>query len=110
MILSAGAKGLIICAFCTFLCFLVIQTALGQTWPARVRDGANKDLMVMTLGDVSTPIADGIFDPAKDELRLKEGTILKNYFHDTLGIKYFHAIEQTNPQRSVQSAVCFSSW
>ncbi|HEU5130809.1 MAG TPA: alpha-galactosidase, partial [Pyrinomonadaceae bacterium] len=72
---------------------------MGQTWPhpipVRVRDGANKDLMVMTLGDVSTSIADGVFDPAKDELRLKNGTILKNYFRDTLKIKYFHPIDKT---------------
>ena len=49
----------------------------------------------MTLGDVSTPIADGIFDPAKDELRLKDGTTLKNYFRDTLKIKYFQPIDKT---------------
>ena len=65
---------------CLFLllCLFVAHTALGQTWPARVHDGANKDLMVMTLGDVSPSIADGVFDPAKDELRLKDGTVLKN--------------------------------
>src|ERR1044072_3353309 len=78
-----------------FLCFFVAQIALGQTWPARVRDGVNKDLMVMTLGDVSTPIADGIFDPVKDELRLKDGTVLKNYFRDTLKIKYLHPLDKT---------------
>jgi hypothetical protein len=63
--------------------------------PARIRDGVNKDLMVMTLGDVSTPIADGIFDPAQDELRLKDGTSLKNYFRDTLQIKYLQPIDKT---------------
>jgi len=78
-----------------FLCLFVAQTVCAQTWPARVHDGANKDLMVMTLGDVSTPIADGAFDPAKDELRLKEGATLKNYFRDTLKIKYFQPIDKT---------------
>jgi len=72
---------------------------VAQTWPhpipARVRDGANKDLMVMTLGHVSPAIADGTFDPAKDELRLKDGTVLKNYFRDTLKIKYFAPIDKT---------------
>jgi Alginate lyase/NPCBM/NEW2 domain/Melibiase len=63
--------------------------------PARIRDSNNKDLMVMTLGDVSTPLADGVFDPAKDELRLNDGTLVKNYFHDTLKIKYFHPIDKT---------------
>jgi hypothetical protein len=82
--------------FLFLLCLFVAQTVSAQTWPARVHDGANKDVMVMTLGDVSTPIADGVFDPAKDELRLKDGTILKNYFRDTLKIKYFHPIDKTH--------------
>ena len=75
------------------------QTVLGQTWPhpipARIRDGSNKDLMVMTLGDVTTPLADGVFDPVKDELRLNDGAVVKNYFRDTLKIKYFHPIDKT---------------
>jgi hypothetical protein len=72
---------------------------MAQTWPhpipARVRDGVNKDLMVMTLGNVSPSIADGTFDPVKDEVRLKDGTVLKNYFRDTLKIKYFQPIDKT---------------
>ena len=71
----------------------------GRRWPfpipARIRDSSNKDLMVMMLGDVSTPLADGTFDPAKDELRLNDGTVLKTYFRDTLKIKYFHPIDKT---------------
>jgi NPCBM/NEW2 domain-containing protein/melibiase-like protein/alpha galactosidase C-like protein len=82
-----------------FLCLFAAQTAFSQTWPhpipARIRDGANRDLMVMTLGDVSTSIADGIFDPAKDEIRLKDGTVVKNYFRDTLKIKYFQPIDKS---------------
>jgi hypothetical protein len=78
---------------------LLVPTVPAQTWPhpipARVRDGANKDLMVMTLGDVSPSIADGVFDPAKDELRLKDGTVLRNYFRDTLKIKYFQPIDKS---------------
>ncbi|HEX6730929.1 MAG TPA: alpha-galactosidase, partial [Pyrinomonadaceae bacterium] len=64
--------------------------------PARVRDGANKDLLVMTLGDVTPVIADGTFDPLKDEIRLKDGSILKNYYRDTLKIKYFQPLDKTN--------------
>src|SRR6185503_16397104 len=84
--------------FC-FLCVFLAPQCFAQTWPhpipARIRDGANKDLMVMTLGDVSTSIADGIFDPAKDEIRLKDGTVVKNYFRDTLKIKYFQPIDKS---------------
>src|SRR6185503_1540371 len=43
--------------FCLLFLFVAPQTLVAQTWPypipARVRDGANKDLMVMTLGHVS---------------------------------------------------------
>ncbi|HET9789150.1 MAG TPA: Sip1-related alpha-galactosidase, partial [Pyrinomonadaceae bacterium] len=82
-----------------FLCLFVTQTVSAQAWPhpipARVRDGVNKDLMVMTLGQVSPSIADGTFDPVKDEVRLKDGTVLKNYFRDTLKIKYFAPIDKT---------------
>src|SRR5215469_6381175 len=49
-------------------------TEPAHAWPApipcRVRDGANRDLLVMTLGDVETPLADGVFDPLKDEVTL----------------------------------------
>ncbi|MEK6281917.1 MAG: NPCBM/NEW2 domain-containing protein [Acidobacteriota bacterium] len=63
--------------------------------PARIGDSGNKDLMVMTLGDVQPSIADGTFDPAKDEVRLNDGTTLKNYYRDTLKIKYFQPIDKT---------------
>ncbi len=63
--------------------------------PARIRDSDNKDLLVMTLGDVNPSIADGTFDPAKDEVQLKDGSTLKNYYRDTLKIKYFQPIDKT---------------
>lgn len=63
--------------------------------PARIGDNGNKDLLVMTLGDVKTVIADGVFDPAKDEMRLNNGTVKQNYYKGTLGIKYFHPIDKT---------------
>src|SRR5215204_2056456 len=86
-------------AIAILLTGLLAQPVTAQSWPhpipARVRDGANKDLMVMTLGDVSPSIADGVFDPSKDEMRLKDGAVLKNYYRDTLKIKYFAPIEKT---------------
>jgi len=74
-------------------------TTARQPWPrslpARIRDGANKDLLVMTLGPVNPAIADGMFDPLKDEVRLKDGTTIKNYYRDTLKIKYFKPIDKS---------------
>jgi len=70
-----------------------------QSWPhpipARIRDSNNKELMVMTLGAVNPSIADGTFDPVKDEMRLHDGSVIKNYFRDTLKIKYFHPLDKS---------------
>ncbi len=91
-----------------FLFALVSPTLDAQTspvqegsrkWPhpilCRVEDGANADLFVMTLGDVQTPLATGIFDPTKDQVTLNNGRIIKNYYRDSLGIKYFNPINKT---------------
>ena len=55
-----------------------VQMAQTPAWPhpipARVRDGANADLFVMTLGDVTTPLADGTFDPIEDRVTLRDGS------------------------------------
>jgi len=64
-------------------------------FPARVWDGSNKDLFVMTLGDVDTVLADGTYDPSKDELTLKDGSVMKNYYRDTLNVKYFKPIDKS---------------
>jgi hypothetical protein len=79
--------------------FLSGTAGAQQKWPhpipARIADGANKDLFVMTLGNVSTPIADGIFDPVKDEVKLKSGKTLPHYYRDTLGVKFYKPINKT---------------
>lgn len=60
--------------------------------PARIKDSENRDLFVMTLGVVTTPIAQGTFDPVKDQVTLKDGTVIKNYYRDTLGVKFYKPI------------------
>ena len=60
--------------------------------PVRINDGANGDLFIMTLGEVNTPVAQGTFDPAKDQVTLKDGTVIKNYYRDTLGVKFYKPI------------------
>src|SRR5881409_1620685 len=64
--------------------------------PLRVRDGANRDLMVMTLGHPETALADGIYDPLTDKATLKDGSVIDNYYRDKLGVKYFRPIDKTN--------------
>jgi hypothetical protein len=78
-----------------FIFSLLCQSVLAQTIPARIKDGGNKNLFVMTLGNVETPLADGTFNPEKDELRLKDGTVKENYYKDALGIKYFKPIDKS---------------
>jgi hypothetical protein len=79
--------------------FSQARRSANQSWPrpipARIADGNNNDLLVMTLGEVNPSIADGMFDPVKDEMRLKDGTILQHYYRDTLKIKYFQPIDKT---------------
>lgn len=69
---------------------------LPEAIPCRIQDGANPDLMVMTLGKVETPLADGTFYPYEDRVVLKNGQEIKNYFKNKLGIKYFQPIDKTN--------------
>ena len=63
--------------------------------PLRTHDGENKDLFVMTLGNVQTPLAEGVYDPLLDEARLLDGSVLRNYFRTTLGVSYFTPIDKT---------------
>jgi hypothetical protein len=92
--------------------FLLLSTLLGATaeaqlpagtnlvWPqaipCRTQDGTNRDLFVMTLGPVSTPIADGIFHPLQDEVTLNNGLVISNYYRDTLGVKFYQPLDKSH--------------
>jgi hypothetical protein len=73
------------------------QTA--KSWPypipCRIQDGNDPDLLVATLGDVDTPLAQGVFDPAKDQVTLNNGTVKEHYYRDTLGVTYYQPIDKT---------------
>ena len=86
----------------SLLCGVIgAQTATdpGPSWPhpipCRIQDGTNRDLFVMTLGKVETPIADGIFDPVKDEVTLKDGSVKQNYYRDVLGVKQYQPLDKS---------------
>lgn len=70
-----------------------------QAWPhpipCRIHDGSNPDVMVMTLGSIKTNLADGVFDPMKDEVTLQDGTHIQNYYKDSLGVKYFSPVDKS---------------
>src|SRR4051812_46928730 len=83
----------------------IIESASGQqaknapSWPhpipCRIQDGSNPDLFVMTLGKIETLIADGIFDPVKDIVVLKDGSARTNYYRDTLGVKFYQPLDKS---------------
>ncbi len=63
--------------------------------PCRIQDSGNPDLFIMTLGDVQTPLAQGIYDPRTDEARLADGTVKKALFRDALGIKFYQPLDKS---------------
>ncbi|MHB8095140.1 MAG: NPCBM/NEW2 domain-containing protein [Candidatus Aminicenantales bacterium] len=63
--------------------------------PCRIADGPDKDLFVITLGAVDTALASGVYDPAADEVRLKDGTVIPHYYRDRLGVKYYTPFDKS---------------
>jgi hypothetical protein len=80
--------------WCFSLPFASAQTDR-QGIPCRIRDGENRDLFVMTLGDVKTPIAQGLFYPNQDQVKLNDGSSLDYYYRDTLGIRHYSPIDKS---------------
>lgn len=66
--------------------------------PCRTQESSNTNLMVATLGAVATPLAQGSFDPVTDQVTLKDGTVVKNYYRDTLGIKNYAPLDKSHYQ------------
>ena len=50
----------------------------------------------MTLGDVQTPIADGVFDPVTDQIALKDGSVITNYYRDVLRVKFYQPLDKSH--------------
>jgi hypothetical protein len=87
------------CAVTVLLIGLSIAQPKITGWPgkipARIQDGNNKDLFMMTLGEVESRLADGVFDAANDELSLKNGSVKKNYYRDALKVKYYKPLDKS---------------
>jgi hypothetical protein len=71
------------------------QTAWPNPIPCRIQNSENPDLFVMTLGNVQTPLAQGMFDPIKDQVTLKDGDTKDNYYRDVLGVKNYQPLDKT---------------
>ncbi len=76
-----------------------VPEATNLVWPhdipCRIHEGTNLDLFVMTLGNIATPIADGTFNPVKDEVTLKDGSVKANYYRDVLGVKFYQPLDKS---------------
>jgi len=68
-----------------------------RTIPVRLepRAGERDDLMVNTLGEVQTPLADGSFDPVADRVTTAGGRVLEHYYRDSLGIAYYAPLDKS---------------
>lgn len=95
-----------VCCPLLFILCLVLGTSTAETrviatkvWPhqipCRIGDSGNRDLFVMTLGEIEPSIAQGIYDPINDRVTLKDGSIKDHYYRDTLGTKYFKPIDKS---------------
>lgn len=62
--------------------------------PARVNDPSG-DMFMMTLGEVSTPVAQGSYDPVNDKITLNDGSVMEHYYRDSLHLKYYSPIDKT---------------
>jgi hypothetical protein len=72
-------------------------TAWPRSVPVRLepRSGGRDDLMVTTLGEVRTPLADGTFDPVADKVTTRDGRVVEHYYRDSLGITYYEPIDKS---------------
>jgi hypothetical protein len=75
------------------LCGLSLAQTPGGI-PCRIHDRGAQDLFVLTLGDVHTPLAEGVFDPAADRVTLATGRVIDHYYRDSLGVKYYTPIDK----------------
>jgi hypothetical protein len=63
--------------------------------PARIEDTENRDLFIMTLGNVKTPLSQGTFDPVKDAVTMNDGKVISNYYRDVRGVKYYQPLDKS---------------
>lgn len=66
-----------------------------RAMPCRTSDAGSPRVFVTMLGDVRTPLAEGVFEPADDRVRLHDGTIIEHYYRDKLGVAHYAPIDKS---------------
>src|SRR5262245_4527296 len=71
---------------CIAPCHMSVPQTRVTPWPrpipCRTSDSASPRVIVTTLGDVQTTLADGAFDPMGDRVRLGSGETVEHYYRD----------------------------
>lgn len=63
--------------------------------PLRVAPEEGDDVLVTLLGEVETPLADGVYDPETDRVTLDDGTTIEDYYTDVLDIPYYAPLDKS---------------
>jgi hypothetical protein len=64
--------------------------------PVRLKPDGRDELFVTTLGTVTTPLADGTFDPVEDQVTTDDGRVIPDYYKSELKIPFFQPIDKSN--------------
>ncbi|MFO0839932.1 MAG: NPCBM/NEW2 domain-containing protein [Phycisphaerae bacterium] len=63
--------------------------------PLRLKPDGRDELLVLTLGDVQTPLAQGTFDPVADRVTLADGRTIENYYKSVLKVPHFRPLDKS---------------
>lgn len=62
--------------------------------PVRLEPEGRDDILVSTLGEVRTTLADGTFDPVRDLVTADDGRVITDYYKRELDVPYFEPIDK----------------
>lgn len=63
--------------------------------PCRINASISANVLFLSLGDITTSVAEGTFYPVEDKVVLNNGTVIENYYRDSLGFPYYKPIDKT---------------
>jgi hypothetical protein len=63
--------------------------------PVRLKPDGRDELFVTTLGPVTTPLADGSFDPVADRVTTDDQRVIPDYYKRELEIPFFQPIDKS---------------